>query len=310
MEIRQGNVFDIQRYSIHDGPGIRTVVFLKECPLRCKWCSNPESWQEAPQLFYSSTRCISCMSCVQSCPNQEVTEEKGEENGIKIHWDRCQGRSMEWVDVCPTKALSVKGKWMKVEEVFSEIIKDEAFYRQSHGGVTLSGGEPLLQADFAAELLGLCRDNGIHTAIETTGYVPRINLEKVLPVTDLFLYDLKSADSETHKKWTGADNHKILQNLEWLSKQKVNIFVRTPMIPGVNDKEEDILEIIEILQRNEIHNYDILPFHQYGSGKYLSCGVEYTMQDVKPFSEEYIEKIRNIIRSFQLSSNMEHMVEI
>lgn len=307
---KRGNVFDVQRYSIHDGPGIRTVVFLKGCPLRCKWCSNPESWQEAPQLFYTASRCIGCLSCVQNCPNQEVTEEKTEENGLEIHWGRCRSENLKWVEVCPTKALSVKGKWMTAEEVLNEVIKDEAFYRQSRGGVTLSGGEPLLQADFAAELLGLCKEHGIHTAIETTGCVPRENLKKALPVTDLFLYDLKSADSGVHKKWTGTDNHKIFQNLEWLSAQKANIFVRTPMIPGVNDKEQDIFDIIEMLQRNEIHNYDILPFHQYGSGKYLSCGVEYTMQDAKPLPEEYVKKIRNRIHSFQLSTDMEHMTEV
>ncbi|PWJ51858.1 glycyl-radical enzyme activating protein [Faecalicatena contorta] len=299
---KQGNVFDIQRYSIHDGPGIRTVVFLKGCPLRCKWCSNPESWQEYPQLFYAASRCIGCMSCVENCPNGEVTAE----DGLKIHWEKCRHENLQWTDVCPTKALSVKGKPMTTEEVFSEIMKDAAFYRRSNGGVTLSGGEPLLQADFAEGLLKMCKEEGIHTAVETTGFVSRGNLEKVLPYTNLFLYDLKSADSRVHKEWTGVDNHKIMENLQWLAGQGTDIFVRTPMIPGVNDKEQDILDIIEILQRNKICNYDILPFHQYGSAKYTSCGIEYTMQDVKAHEEEYVEKIRNMIRSYQLSTDMEN----
>lgn len=299
----KGNIFDIQRYSIHDGPGIRTVVFLKGCPLRCKWCSNPESWQPYPQLFYASSRCIGCLTCVKNCPNQEITAEKGE---LKIHWEALKQEQLGWVEECPTKALSVKGTWMTAEEVYAEAAKDIAFYQRSGGGVTLSGGEPLQQAEFAAALLKLCREHGIHTAVETTGCVPQENIQKVLPVTDLFLYDLKSADSKVHEKWTGVSNDRILENLKWLSEKGADIFVRTPMIPGINDKEQDILDMIEVIQKDGIFNYDILPFHQYGSGKYLSCGIGYAMQDVKPHDEGYIEKSRNMIDSYQLCSNMEN----
>ncbi len=300
-EDKKGNVFDIQRYSIHDGPGIRTVVFLKGCPLRCKWCSNPESWKEGEQLFYAPSRCIGCLTCVKACKNGEVTNE----NGLHVHWERCIPGNLGWVEQCPTKALSVKGKWMEVEAVFKEVAKDTPFYIQSGGGITLSGGEPLLQSGFAFELLKACKEAGIHTAIETTGDVPRENLESVLSVTDLFLYDMKAADSQTHKVWTGRENDRILKNLEWLSEKKANIFVRTPMIPGVNDTKQQILDMIDILQRFGIRNYDILPFHQYGSGKYQSCGLDYTMQDVKPHSEEYVDEIRNMIQSYGFCTKME-----
>lgn len=297
----RGNIFDIQRYSIHDGPGIRTVVFLKGCPLRCKWCSNPESWKESPQLFYASSRCIRCFTCVKACPDKEVTFEED----LKIHWERCRADKLEWVEQCPTKALTIKGKWLELSNVMGEVEKDTAFYRQSGGGVTLSGGEPLLQPEFCFELLRLCNEKGIHTAMETTGCVPKENLVKVLPVVDLFLYDLKSVDTQKHKKWTGIDNNKILTNLKWLSKQNKKIFVRTPMIPDVNDSEMDILNIIETLQKYGIKNYDILPFHQYGSGKYQSCGMEYTMQNVKPHSEEYVEKMREMIQSYGFNIKIE-----
>ena len=241
MEKRiKGNVFDIQRYSIHDGPGIRTVVFLKGCPLRCKWCSNPESWNESPQLFYAASRCIGCRTCVTVCTNKEVTPE---DRGVKIHWDRCKADKLDWVEQCPTKALTVKGKWMEISKVMSEIEKDIDFYRQSKGGITLSGGEPLLQPEFSYELLRLCNEKGIHTSVETTGCVPKENLEKILPVVDLFLYDIKLADTHKHKEWTGIGNEEILENLRWISKQSKKIFVRTPMIPEVNDKEQNILDI-------------------------------------------------------------------
>ncbi|WP_059070255.1 glycyl-radical enzyme activating protein [Mediterraneibacter massiliensis] len=303
MEKRiKGNVFDIQRYSIHDGPGIRTVVFLKGCPLRCKWCSNPESWNESPQLFYAASRCIGCRTCVTVCTNKEVTAE---DRGLKIHWDRCKADKLDWVEQCPTKALTVKGKWMEISKVMGEIEKDIDFYRQSKGGITLSGGEPLLQPEFSYELLRLCNEKGIHTSVETTGCVPKENLEKILPVVDLFLYDIKSADTHKHKEWTGIGNEEILGNLRWISKQSKKIFVRTPMIPEVNDKEQDILDIIEILQKYSIRNYDILPFHQYGSGKYQSCGIEYVMRDVKPHDEEYVEKMRDMIRSYGFNTKVE-----
>lgn len=298
----KGNIFDIQRYSIHDGPGIRTVVFLKGCPLRCKWCSNPESWKTEPQLFYASSRCIGCLTCVKNCPNKEITAKEGK---LQIHWERLEHNQLGWAETCPAKALSIKGKWMGTDEVYAEVAKDMAFYKRSGGGVTLSGGEPLLQAEFAAELLHMCREHGVHTAVETTGCVPLESIQKVMGVTDLFLYDLKSADNKVHERWTRTGNDRILENLRWLSGKGADIFVRTPIIPGVNDRERDILEIIEILQEDEISNYDILPFHQYGSGKYLSCGIKYAMQDIKPPEDSCVEKIKDIIQSFHLCSNME-----
>lgn len=294
MRELKGNVFDIQRYSIHDGDGIRTVVFLKGCPLRCKWCANPESQSSSPQLFFSPSRCIGCASCVRSCKNNEMTWEDGK---LQIHWDRCNNDDLEWTKVCPAKALIIKGEWMSVEEVMTEIEKDRLFYEKSKGGVTLSGGEPLAQSEFAAALLEECKEKGIHTAIETTGYVKREVLEQVIPFTDLFLYDFKVLDSAKHKKWTNVENGRILKNLKYLAEMKADIIVRTPLIPGVNDSIDEIKSMVATLKKYGIKKYDILPFHQYGSKKYNSCGINYSMREIEPPDEKTIEEIRKMILS-------------
>lgn len=292
MKQNKGNIFDIQRYSIHDGPGIRTVVFLKGCPLRCRWCANPESQSSAPQIFYVRSRCIGCRCCVGACPDSEVAWQ---DDGLAIDWKKCESSDLRWTDVCPTGALSVKGRWMEVSEALQEIEKDRIFYERSGGGVTLSGGEPLQQAEFAIALLTECRRAELHTAVETTGAVSFETLEDAAAVTDLFLYDIKAADAKLHREWTGAEQGLILENLRRLAGIHDNIFVRTPFIPGVNGNEDEILAIIEILKQAGIRQYDILPFHQYGSGKYVSCGMHYDMQDTQPPDEALVYKIRTLI---------------
>jgi len=294
LNYTRGLVFDIQRYSIHDGPGIRTVVFLKGCPLRCKWCSNPESQDTKPQIFYVKSRCIGCGICEKNCPNKEV---KLGNDGLGIDWKTANSGDLSWTDDCPTGALGIKGISMSTKEVFDIVMKDEVFYRQSGGGVTLSGGEPLIQSQFALELLKMLHDAGISTAIETTGYVDKKVLMDIAPYTDLFLYDLKHWDDDEHKKWTGVSNKIIKKNLKILADAGANIMVRTPLIPEVNDSDESIKNIMEILKEYGIKKFAVLPFHQYGSGKYTSCGMPYEMQDAKPHSEEQIEKINKIIEA-------------
>ena len=302
----KGNVFDIQRYSIHDGSGIRTVVFLKGCPLRCKWCSNPESWAAHPELFYIKSRCVGCLTCTAACSCGEVTPAPAgaaDDAPIEIHRDRVTD-DLSWTAACPTGALRVKGECMEAQEVFAEILKDRVFYEYSGGGVTLSGGEPLLQADFAAEVLSLCKEAGIQTAVETTGAVPWESLEKVLPFTDLFLYDMKSADPQVHKEWTGVSNERILENFAKLAAAGAEIFVRTPMIPGVNDRKEDIQAIMDILAANGVKRYNILPFHQYGSGKYESIGIPYGLADLQPPAESHVREIKEMMRAAGFSDEM------
>ena len=268
-----GMIFDIQRYSIHDGPGIRTTVFFKDCPLRCRWCSNPESWGREPRLFYMKSRCISCGSC-QAAP--EAPQE-----------------------ACPTGALCLKGEKMTAEEVFGTILRDLPYYQKSGGGVTLSGGEPLLQKDFAAALLKLCKDAGIHTAIETTGLVPYETFEALEGLADLYLYDFKHPDPELHRKWTGRSNEQILENLERLSRTPAHIHVRVPVIPGVNDQPETLREIASFLNSHGIRERTLLPFHQYGSSKYQSLGLSYEMADVPQMTDARLQELAEESQFYQ-----------
>lgn len=287
----KGNVFDIQRYSIHDGKGIRTVIFLKGCPLRCKWCANPESWGEKPELFYIKSRCIHCKTCVKVCKNGEVQEKNGE---IIVDHRKCT-EDLQWTQACPTGAMCVKGHCMTGDEVLKEIRKDKVFYQYSDGGVTFSGGEPLLQVDFLTEVLKTCKEEGMNTTVETSGAVPWESFEKVMPYVDLFLFDVKTMDEEIHKQYIGTSNRRILENLKNLAQAGCNIMVRTPMIPGVNNRQEDIRKIMKYLKNCKICKYNVLPFHQYGSGKYESIGREYSMKEVIPEQEERIKKIYDLI---------------
>ena len=295
MEEIRGNVFDIQRYSIHDGDGIRTVIFLKGCPLRCRWCSNPESQSSEPQLFYSQSRCIRCLSCVSASADGEITAS---DQGPVIHWQKCGGKqAIELAGVCPADALMVKGQRMTAEEVMQVIRRDRMFYDRSGGGVTLSGGEPLMQPDFARHLLKACREEGIRTAVETTGYVPWDHISRILPYTDLFLYDFKSPDPEIHRSWTGADNKRILQNLIQLKTAGACIHVRVPVIPGMNDQADTIGKMAAILDQLGISARSLLPFHQYGSGKYRSCGIPYTMEAVQQLPDERMKELDLIFKN-------------
>ncbi len=285
MEIK-GNVFDIQRYSIHDGEGIRTTVFLKGCSLRCKWCSNPESQASKPQLFHSPARCIKCWLCTAFCG---IT--KGED-GPNIEWDKVRDEDLHDIaKVCPSKAMQVKGSELSVEEVMEVVERDIPFYKQSGGGVTISGGEALLQSEFIAELFKACKEKDIHTAIETAGYVEWENIERVIPYTDHFYYDVKFANSNLHQKYVSAPNEKILENLNRLVQAGAKVTVRIPVIPNVNDSKEELGAMAQILKDKRITDYEFLAFHQYGKGKYKSCGMEYEFEDVEQMPKDRMEEI-------------------
>ena len=251
-------IFDIERNSFVDGPGIRTTVFFKGCNLKCAWCHNPESQDFKPQMMFYQDKCKGCGKCKEICPTP----------------DRCTlcGKCTLY---CPVEARKVCGKEYTVDEVFSEIIKDKSYYENSGGGVTFSGGECMLQLDFLCEILKKCKENGIHTAVDTAGFVPFSSFEKILPFTDLFLYDIKIFDTEKHKQYVGANNNLILENLKKLFSAGARVYIRIPVIHGVNDSVEEMQQIKDFLRANgDPKKVELLPYHAMGENKYRALARE------------------------------------
>ena len=266
------NISKIQRFSLHDGPGIRTTVFLKGCNLSCLWCHNPETISALPQLQFFEHKCIVCGRCVQTCPRSLIFECGGK---ISLNREGCAadkcGRCAEG---CPSNALVVVGESIEIDDLLEKVLRDKSFYESSGGGVTLSGGEPLLQADAAAEFLVLCKANGIHTTIDTAGCVDYGCFERVLEFTDLFLYDIKIMDSEKHLAYTGQGNELILDNFAKLAKTGKEIVVRVPVIAGVNDNaDEDCLRGKFLAGFDPRPTVEYLPTHAMARGKYESLGM-------------------------------------
>ena len=258
-------LFDIQKSSFVDGPGIRTVVFFRGCNLRCKWCHNPESQSGGKHIFYYEEKCIRCGKCQSVCKNDAI-------NFGKVDYTRCIFCG-ECETYCPAFALKQSGFEVDENQILREILKDKQYYENSDGGVTFSGGECMLYPDELALILKMCKENGIHTAIDTAGNVPWSNFEKVLPYTDLFLYDIKTLDSDKHKKYIGSDNKLILDNLKKLAEQGADIWIRMPVIPNVNDDETELIE--EYARQFNPLKIEFLPYHTLGEGKYKALQMEY-----------------------------------
>ena len=290
---KKGTVFEIERYALKDGPGIRTVIFFKGCPLRCLWCANPESQSADNQLMYWETRCMGCKNCIDTCPNRALSW-----NGFSIRINRSACINCgKCTSVCNSEALDIAGKTISVSEVLDTINKDVSFYKQSGGGITFSGGEALTQIDFLYELAKACKSQSIHTCIETSGYSSWDNLKRILPFMDLFLFDIKTIDDESHKKNTGASNKLILSNFRKLIKSNANVCVRIPIIPGFNDSEGNIANTIGFLKKHgNTCPVSLLPYHTLGVAKYKKLDMDYKVADVPTPSLESINIIAEKFR--------------
>jgi len=288
-----GWIFDIKKYAVHDGPGIRTTIFFKGCPLRCWWCHNPEGIAPEPELTFRADRCLDgCRACVGACPERAVTRTA---EGVVIDAAACRlhGRCAE---ICPTDALRIIGREYTVEEILREIEKDRVFYDQSGGGVTFSGGEPLNQIDFLEAVLSACRERGIHTVVDTSGNAPWEHLERIRPLTDLFFYDIKHMDDARHRETTGVSNRLILDNLRALSRAGAEIEIRIPLIPGVNDDEDHIRGLAGFLKGQPgIENIALLPYHRIGTQKYADLKRLRRNTDLSPPADETVERTRRIL---------------
>ncbi len=266
-----GTIFDIQRFSVHDGPGIRTTVFMKGCPLRCVWCHNPEGLSSEIQLSFSERKCLNCGLC-------------GKRENISD------------AEKCPAEALCVCGREIDEDELFDEIKKDGMFYGPD-GGVTFSGGECLLQADFVSSVIKKAKAHGFSSAIDTSGCVPWQSIEKTLEYCDVYLYDVKCADPIIHRQFTGVDNRLILENLKMLSRTGKRIWIRTPVIPGFNDTLEEITAVAEIVSSlHSVEQVTLMPYHSYGSDKYAALGMQYKYNASAKVPDEKIKTFKNIFK--------------
>ncbi|MFI5382201.1 MAG: glycyl-radical enzyme activating protein [Tepidisphaerales bacterium] len=272
-----GRIFNIQRYSLHDGPGIRTTVFLKGCPLRCWWCHNPESQDPRAEIVYVAGRCAHCDACRAVCPSHEPVFDRATDPDA----DRCS-RCGQCVDACPTDARQYVGRETTVEHLMAEVIRDEVFWDESGGGVTISGGEPLVQSEFVVAMLTALRRRGIHTALDTSGFAPREALLATAPVTDLYLYDIKLLDARLHELYTGVPNRLILDNLAALAQIHHNLWIRVPIIPGINDSPDELAAIARLARSlPAVKQVNLLPYHNTACHKFGRLGRTCRLPDVK-----------------------------
>ncbi|PLR77405.1 glycyl-radical enzyme activating protein [Bacillus sp. V3-13] len=310
LENVKGTLTEIERYAIHDGPGIRSVIFLKGCPLRCAWCCNPETQQSYIEMAFFEDKCIGCRRCVSNCTFNAITVVDREMIVDRsICRKNCFGKTEKFPCTleCYSGARKAIGESMTVLDAYKEVIRDISFYEESGGGVTISGGEPMFQADFVYSMLRYCKDHWIDTAMETCGAGKLEDYKLVAPYLDVLFIDLKNLDGDKYKEWTTHDNTQVLVNIQKLSELSqiygFKIYIRTPVIPGFNDSEQNILDIGNFIKDKckGVQGIELLPYHKLGRGKYKSIGREYKLKDLEPPTNEYMDKLNNILLDLGIS---------
>ncbi len=295
-------ISEITGFSTHDGPGIRTSVFVKGCPLRCKWCSNPETWQPSSMLYQHVAKCVGCGCCVQACPAGAMELHDG---AVRIDRTACT-RCMACVDACTQNALSVSGIEMTGEEVFKRVSRDKPFFGKN-GGLTLSGGEPLSALEFTIDLFGRCREDGISVVLDTSGYASPEAVERVIPLVDMVLLDIKLIDREAHKRWTGVDNDRILSNAKRFM-ESVETRVSLPLIPGANADDDNLDATASFVAASGGKWVDINPFHSLGESKYKLLGIPSPYEEFEPISDEQVRRARSIMAAHGLKTTVGRMM--
>lgn len=299
-----GLVFDIQRFSLHDGPGIRTTVFLKGCPLNCLWCHNPESKSFKPQVSYDQSKCVNCMECVKSCSSGAHKNVDGKHQFDFSKSSQCTGSC---VKACAYGALKLIGRQMSVDEVLQEVLKDALYYKNSGGGVTISGGEPLLQFDFTLQLLKKLKEHDISTCVETCGQTSKGRLHEIMPYTDLFLYDYKATGNNSHQRFTGVNNTNIISNFNYLYSSGADMILRCPLVPGVNDQPEHLKQIAQLSNDYpRLKAVEIMPYHDLGNDKSRKIGEFPALNNIPAADENKKNQWIELLKQFNCSSLLQN----
>jgi pyruvate formate lyase activating enzyme len=298
-----GIISNIQVYSLHDGPGVRTLVFLKGCNLKCTWCCNPENQTNAIEVEFYQSKCLDCLTCLTVCNRKAINTDLVDDEGFRINKYLCD-ECGKCVEFCPAGALKYVGEKMSVDEVIHKIQQDKYFYLSTRGGVTLSGGEPLCQFEFTKELLKSSYNENINTAIETCGNAPWNKYDQIIPFLDLILFDIKHMDPKKHEEKTGVTNYCILENLIKISESGIQLIIRIPLIPNFNLDKKNIHETIQfLLKLKNVEEINLMPFHQLGRDKYRRLGRKYSLDGIPPLNSDQsgfhvIEKIKEDFKSY------------